>query len=146
MEYQAISVTGVQIKINPFVWYSHFILAMKTSILNSNQRGTHITNLSVMTSWCSPDSRHGGPNRHLANVCCSNFRYTIGQSNSLTERQERKKWTREDNRNVLHCYFKSNLEQKVYRKIMIEIWTESARFNAKNQRLADQAKRILKKG
>ena len=42
----------------------------------------------------------------------------------------RKKWTKENSKNVLHCYFKSNPTQS---------------FNT-SQRLADQTKMILKKG
>ena len=54
------------------------------------------------------------------------------------------KWIKEDNKNVLRCYLKSNPAQKWYRKRTIEIWAESARFNT-NQKLANQARRILKK-
>ena len=56
-----------------------------------------------------------------------------------------KKWTRKDNRNVLHCYLKSNPTQRGYRKRMIEIWTETTKFKT-SQRLVEQSRIILKKG
>ena len=40
------------------------------------QRGNQATGLSVMIGKCSPDSQHGRPNRHPANVGCSFFMYT----------------------------------------------------------------------
>ena len=40
-----------------------------------------------------------------------------------------KKWTKENNKNVLHCYFKSNPKQRAYRKRIIEIWGNSVTFN-----------------
>ena len=46
-----------------------------------------------------------------------------------------KKLTRDENKNVLHCYFKSNSKQKGYRKWMMEIWTESAKFNTSKKDL-----------
>ena len=37
----------------------------------------------------------------------------------------------EDNKNVIHCYFKRNPTQKDYTKMVTEIWAESSRFNNK---------------
>ena len=75
-----------------------------------------------------------------ANVGCSNFRYiNKDQSKKASERNRRKKWTREDNKNVIYCYFKCNPTQKVYRKRVTEIGIESIKFNT-SQRLTDQAK------
>ena len=42
--------------------------------------------------------------------------------------------------------FENNPIQRGYRKRMIEIWAYSARFNTTSQRLANQARTILKKG
>ena len=50
-----------------------------------------------------------------------------------------RKWTKEDSKNAIHCYFKSNATQGEFMKRMIEIWSESTKFDTRNQRLADQA-------
>ena len=55
-------------------------------------------------------------------------------------------WTREDNQLALQCYFRSNHSQRGYRKRMIEIWQECAKFQTTSQRLADQVRTIIKKG
>ena len=39
----------------------------------------------------------------------------------LSKRHKRKKCIRENNRNVFHSYFKSNLTQRGYRKRMIDL-------------------------
>ena len=88
------------------------------------------------------DSQYNGPDHRPADVSFSSFMHKNNdQSNYSAERHKRKKkWTREDNKNVFHCYFQSNLTQRGHRKRMIEIWEESARFNATSQILADQAR------
>ena len=100
---------------------------------NITQRGTQETRLGVMFGRCSPDSQHGRPDRHLAN---------IGSTFSGT----RITWTREDNQLALHCYFRSKLSQKGRKKRMIEIWQECTSFHITSQRLADQVRTIIKKG
>ena len=50
----------------------------------------------------------------------------------------------EQNKN-LYCYFRSNPIQRKYRKRIIEIWVELARFMTTNQRLADQVRTIINK-
>ena len=116
-------VSGAQIKNNPWVWYSHNIPPMiKMSNLNIRKGGTQATGLGVMIGWCSPDSQHGRPDRHPANVGYSLFRYMnddISKDNG--QRPKRKTWTREDNHLALHCYFRCNPSQRGYRKRMIEI-------------------------
>ena len=47
---------------------------------------------------------------------------------------------------ALHCHFRSNPTQRGYRKRMIEIWPECARFQTTSQTLADQVRTIIKKG
>ena len=62
------------------------------------QRGTQAIGLGVMISRCSPDSQHGTPDRHSANVGCSFFRYTNDDlRNHINQRRKQKKWTKEDN-------------------------------------------------
>ena len=55
-----------------------------------------------------------------------------------------KKGTREDNKNVIDCYFKNEPIQRGYRKRIMEIWSELAKFNSTSQILAEQARMILK--
>ena len=50
---------------------------------------------------------------------------------NISVRNFRKKWTREDNKNVIHCYFKTTYKQKVYRKRMIKIWAEPVEAKTK---------------
>ena len=100
-----------------------------------------------MIGRCSPDSQHGRPERHPANVGCSLFRYTnVVICNHNDQKPKRKTWTSEDHQLVLHCYFRSNPSQRGYRKRMTEIWQECARFQTTSKRLADQVRTIIKKG
>ena len=108
---------------------------------NPNQHGTQIKDQIDMVSKSFLDK--AGIWWNPSNVGCSNFRCTKNdQRNHSTQRRQRKIRTKEDNKNVLHCYF--NLAQRRYKTI--EIWAESARFNTKSQRLADQVRLILMKG
>ena len=66
-------------------------------------------------------------------------------SNHTNQRRQHKTWTREDNKLALHCYFMSNPSKRRYRKRMIEIWEEYARFRTISQSLADQVRTIIKK-
>ena len=47
---------------------------------------------------------------------------------------------------LLHCHFKINPSQKVYRKRMRKIYAESPRFNTTNQKLVDHVRMIFRKG
>ena len=114
---------------------------------NITQRGTQATGLGVMIGRCSPDSQHGRPDHHPTNVGCSFFRYINDDvANHNDRRPTRKTWTREDNQLALQCYFRSNPSQRGYRKRMIEIWQEYAKFQTTSQGLADQVRTIIKKG
>ena len=114
---------------------------------NITQRGTQATGLAVMIGRCSPDSQHGRPERHPTNVGCSFFRYiNDDETNHNDKRPTRKTWTREDNQLALQCYFWSNPLQRGYRKRMIEVWQECAKFQTTTQRLADQIRTIIKRG
>ena len=86
--------------------------------------------------------------------CCSScsFRYTRKsgvaaerRASDVAAERRRKVWTRENNIQVLHCYFKSNPAQRGYRKRMLQIWNDNNNFNTTSQRLADQARMILNK-
>ena len=138
-ENQVTSVSGEQILNNPWVWYSQNIPPMiKMLNLNMTQHRTQATGLGVMISRYSPDNLHGRPDHHPMNVCCSFFRYTNDDLRNYTnQRHKHKTWTKEDKQLALHCYFRSNLTQRRYRKRMIEIWQECANFQTTSQRLAD---------
>ena len=142
------SVSGAQIINNPWARYSHIIPPMiKMSNHNITQCGTQATGLGVMTGRCSPDSQHGRPGRHPTNVGCSFFRYINDDvTNHKDQRPKRRTWTREENKLVLECYFRSNPSQRGYRKRMFEIWQECSTFQTTSQRLADQVRTITKKG
>ena len=117
-------------KNNPWFWCSHNIpLMIKMLNQNMTQRGTQATGLGIMIGRCSPDSQHGRPDRHSANVGCSFFRYTNDDlRNHTNQRRKQKTWTREDNPLALHCYFRSNPSQRGFRKRMLQIWQECASF------------------
>ena len=120
---------------------------IKMSIHNITQRGTQAIGLGVMIGRCSPDSQHGRPDRHPTNVGCSFFSYINDDvRNHNDQRPKCKTWTREDNQLALQWYFRSNPSQRGYRKRMIEIWQECAKFQTTSQRLADQVRTIIKKG
>ena len=100
----------------------------------------------VWVSWSSSFPLIGGHCWHFANAECFFFRYTNDeQINHSNHRLQRRKWTREGNKRALYCYFRSNPTEREYRKRMIEIWVEFARFKTKNPRLADQVRTIIKK-
>ena len=115
-------------------------------MLNQNMtpRGTQATGLGVMIGRCSPDIQHGRPSGHPANVGCLFFRYTNDElRNHINQRRKHKKWTGEDNRLALPCYFKSKPTQRGYRK---KWYTSGKNVIVFSQRLADQVRTIIKKG
>ena len=142
------SMSGAQIINNSWARYSHIIPPMlKMSNHNITQCGTQATGLGVMIGRCSPDSQHGRPGRHPTNFGCSFFRYVNDdETNHNEQRPKRRTWTREENKLVLECYFRSNPSQRGYRKRMFEIWQECSTFQTTSQRLADQVRTITKKG
>ena len=92
---------------------------------------------------------------HPANVASSSSRYTNDSSfwdtndeqfDHSQQRQLRIKWTRDENKLALYCYFRSNPAKRGYRKRMIETWTEFSRSKATKQRFADQVRTIRKNG
>ena len=74
------------------------------------------------------------------------FKYTNdNQSNHTNLRHQHRKWTREDNKVLRHCYFGRNPTHRKYRKRMIEILEEYSRFKTTGRRLADQVRTMRKK-
>ena len=96
----------------------------------------------------------GSLDSQYANVDCSSLWYTNDSSFSYTneqidqsyQRPQRRKWSREVNKLALYCYCRSNPTKRGYRKRMIEIWTEFARFKTINQKLNDQVWTIRRNG
>ena len=118
-------------------------------MLNKNitQRGNQATGLDVMIVSCSPDSHHVRSDRNPANIGSSFFRYTNEDLRNLNNQIPKgKKWTREDNKLSIHCYFRSNRTQRGYRKRMIEIWLEFSSFRTTSKRKADRVRTIIRKG
>ena len=58
----------------------------------------------------------------------------------------RRRYTREDNRAILECYYRSRPQELGYRQRMHNIWKENEGFNITEQRLADQVRTIKNKG
>ena len=114
---------------------------------NIIQYGVQTTGLGVMIGRYSLHSQHGSADQHRAYVSFSFSRYTNGEQRDQShQRPQHRKWTREDNKLALYCYFRSNPTKRGYRKRMIEIWTEFVRFKMTNQRLTDQVRTITKNG
>ena len=59
-------------------------------------------------------------------------------------KRKRKKWNKKDNKVVLPYYFKKQPYTKSIQEI--ELWEKAAMFHTTNQRTADQARVIQKKG
>jgi len=62
-----------------------------------------------------------------------------------TARRIRRKWSQEDNRIVMECYYRSEPGRIGYRKRMHNIWTSKDMFPVTEQRLIDQKSQIIKK-
>ena len=56
----------------------------------------------------------------------------------------RKTWSKNDNKQAMMSYFKSEPLKRGYRKRMLEIWKEIGTFDLKEQQLADQVRSIRK--
>ena len=68
----------------------------------------------------SLDSQYGRPSHYAANVGYSNFRYSKNElRDHSNQRHQQRKWTWEDNKHALYCYFRSNPTQREYRKRIV---------------------------
>ena len=56
------------------------------------------------------------------------------------EMMARTRWTKEENKLVIRCFYQSDPTRGGYQKRMIAIWREIGTFEIKEQRLADQAR------
>ena len=57
----------------------------------------------------------------------------------------RSKWSQEENRVVIQCYYRSEYGRNKYRKKMYAICHKMGMFNVTEQRLVDQKNNILKR-
>ena len=62
-----------------------------------------------------------------------------------TARRIRKKWSYQENRIVMECFFRSNPKVIGYRKRMHNLWKDMGMFQITEQRLLDQKAQIMKK-
>ena len=67
------------------------------------------------------------------------------QQLTTVQRSVRRKWSQEDNRRLMECYYQSTPSRNGYRKRMLQIWVEKRMFQVTEQRLVDQANQIRKK-
>ena len=103
---------------------------------NTIHFGTQTTGHSVRIDWC---------------FFTNNKTLTVRIFNSVNERSFYTIWSDTTGRNRLGNSTKKNvlknsLNQREYRKRIIEIWAKSARFNKANQIFPDEARMIFKKG
>ena len=70
-------------------------------------------------------------------------RYPATAAQESGSRKGRRKWSVE-NRVLMECYFKSIPEKRGYRQRMLRLWDEKGMVKVIEQRLADQARTILK--
>ena len=70
--------------------------------LYTNQRGTQITDLSVMFSRCFHNFQQREHSHLPTYFGCSFFKYTKIKAKNIREKKKRKKETRKDNKNVIN--------------------------------------------
>ena len=114
---------------------------------NVTQCGTQVTGLGVMIERCTMIANMGHPVVILRMLTALFFfKYINDDVINHNQRPTLKTWTGEDNQLALQCYFRSKTSHRGYRKRMINIWQECAKFQTTSQRLADQVRTIIKKG
>ena len=72
-------------------------------------------------------------------------RYPPTAAQESGSRKEIRKWSFEENRALMDCYFKSIPEKRGYRQRMLRLWDEKGMVKVNEQRLADQAHTLLKR-
>ena len=66
------------------------------------------------------------------------------ERDAAVEMMVRRRWTKEENKLVMRCFYQSDPTRRGYRKRTIAIWREIGTFEITEQRLADQAKVVRK--
>ena len=70
----------------------------------------------------------------------------LGRHQTAADRRTtRRKWSQEENRVVMQCYYRSEYGRNGYRKRMHVIWNEMRMFNVIEERLVDQKNNIIKR-
>ena len=64
---------------------------------------------------------------------------------TAARRKMRRKWSQEENKAVMQCYYRIDYRKSRYRKRMHTIWNEIGMFNVTEERLVDQKNNILKR-
>ena len=88
--------------------------------MSSNETETNDVNESRLAEQRPPSdrcSRHGNIGRHHVNPVIS----------------KRKKWTSQENKIVMECYFLSEPEISMYRTFMLSLWLQKGMFGYKNK-------------
>ena len=78
------------------------------SNINRKKREIQMTDLSIMIGGRPFNRQHGGLHHHLANVGCSNFSHKKTKA-TIYPRYARKRWAREDNKDVTAAILKAIL-------------------------------------
>ena len=77
--------------------------------------------------------------------CLMTQQHEPSRHQTTARRTTRRKWSQEENRIVIKCYFESLPSRKGYRKRMLAAWQQREMFFITEQRLVDQANQICKK-
>ena len=68
--------------------------------------------------------------------------YQASQGRHQATGTARRRYSREDNKAVMECYYKSKLDETGYRQRMHNTWNENGGFDISETRLADQVRMI----
>lgn len=95
---------------------------------NNGVQGTGTFCEGVSPGRCSP-AQQRGPGRYQ----------------TTANRRIRKKWSQEENRTVMECFYLSSPNRRGYRKRMHDLWKNKGTLDITEQRLIDQKAQIIKK-
>lgn len=108
------------------------MISMSIADMSNGVNGT-----GVFDEGASPGMVAGGQQPALG-------RYPATAAQESGSRKGRRKCSIEENRVLMECYFKSIPEKRGYRQRMLRLWDEKGMVKVTEQRLADQARTILK--
>ena len=99
---------------------------------NSNNEDNGVNEIGTNSEGLSPGRctmvQQHGPGRHPA-----------------TARRTRRKWSHEENRVVMECFYQSNPKKFGYRKRIHNLWIEQGMSLITEQKLVDQKSQIIKR-
>lgn len=99
----------------------------KSNLLNNGVNEARASSKSLSPCKC-PMGDQSTPGRH-----------------PTTAVRTRRKWSQQDNKSVIECFYRSNPKKAGYGKRMYALWIEMGMFNVTEQRQMDQKNQILKK-